>query len=165
MMYRRHNQAGFTLTEMAIVLGVVGILVAGLWNLISGANQQARDEAAASQQGQLITAVKAFLFSADGQNYMTTNNDPNCSATGGNCNPNVNFSLPLPSSAAGCVGDANLTAIMPGTNPSPGFSERTTWCNMLPPGFNATTVNSYGQQYSIRVLRDGTQQGQAPNSY
>ena len=114
MIYRRNRAAGFTLTEMAIVLGVVGVLVAGLWNLISGASQQARDESAASQQSQLIAAVKGFLFSSDGQQFMTFN-----AGCGGNCGANANFKLPLPGNAAGtasCLTDGALTAAMTRTD-------------------------------------------------
>src|ERR1700735_5434659 len=99
MIYRsRKSDAGFTLTEMAIVLGVVGVLVAGLWNLISGASQQARDESAASQQGQLIAAVKQFLFSSAGQQFMA--NNAGCGGPCGTTAANTNMTLPLPSSCS-----------------------------------------------------------------
>lgn len=140
--------SGFTLTEMAIVLAVVGVLAAGLWNLLAGANTQVRDQAAASQQEQLVNAVKTFLVSADGQNFMKTNG-----TCGGNCAPGANFPLSLPAACpSGAFGNMTL-------------AEAGTWCNDLPPGFNSNTTNSYGQKYLIQILRDGTAAGQPPNSY
>ena len=156
------HDAGFTLTEMAIVLSVVGVLVGGLWNIIAGANQQSRDSAAASEQGQLIAAVKEFLLSPDGQNFMTFKADnTNCPAT--NCSTTP-FPLPLPSSAAhaggtgaACSGDANLSVMS--------AKSAATWCATMPPGIYGGTVNSYGQTYSIQILRDSTAAGSPPNSY
>jgi prepilin-type N-terminal cleavage/methylation domain-containing protein len=166
----RHSIRGFTLTEMAIVLAVVGVLIAGLWNIISGANQQSRDTSAATQQTQLINAIKEFLQSQPGQQYMTSNLA--CGATP--CAASVFFPLPLPSAAnpagsAGCVGDGALLADMPaGGVGTTGYSERSTWCGFLPPGFSGGvggTVNSYGQTYLIQVLRDTTPAGSPPSSY
>jgi prepilin-type N-terminal cleavage/methylation domain-containing protein len=157
---------GFTLVELAIVMGVAGVLFAGLYRLISGGNQQLRDQSSANLQLQLITAVKSFLASPDGQTYMTTN-----TACGGNCAVGANFLLPLPSSgnaagSAGCSGDGQLTAIM---NVA---SQRTTWCSLLPPGFSSATSNSYGQVFypvgglgGIRVLPNIVTPGVTPTTY
>ena len=41
---------GFTLIELAIVLGVVGVMAAGLWRLMSTSGQQTKDQATAQQQ-------------------------------------------------------------------------------------------------------------------
>jgi len=141
-----HRRAlGFTLTEMAIVLAVVGVLAAGIWNLMTGANTQVRDEAAANQQEQLIAAVKAFLADSSGQQYMAKNIIP--AANGGcasaPCAPSTSYAIPLPVPGAGCTfapTDPNLA----------GF------CNFLPPGFTSATTNSYLQLYNIRFLRDAT---------
>ncbi|MGE3622681.1 MAG: tail fiber domain-containing protein [Bdellovibrionales bacterium] len=141
--YRRIQ--GFTLIEMAVVMAVVGVLIAGLWNLISGANQQSRDNSAATQQSQLISSVKQYLISPQGQDYMNSNTV----SCGGACAANANFALPLPSSAA-CSNFAD-----------------TNWrefCKYLPAGFIDSTVNSYGQTYSIRILRDALA-GQPPSTY
>jgi len=153
----RRLTSGFTLTELAIVLAVVGVLVAGLYNLISGANQQSRDSAAANEQKQLISAVKAYLASSEGTNTFLATIGQNSFQT-----------LPLPSTladaagtGAACTGDANMKgppgqAIPPG---APGF------CNFLPPGFWSGTTNSYGQSYNIRVLKDNTAAGSPPTTY
>ena len=68
-----HHRRGFTLIELVIVLAVASLMFAGLWRLIAGANQQVRDQAAATQMTQLIAATKAYLASADGQAWMTSN--------------------------------------------------------------------------------------------
>src|SRR5262249_53481744 len=140
-MLRRIHTRGFTLTELAIVLGVVGVLAAGLYNLLSGANEQVRDQSAASQQQQLTDAVKAFLASGNGQSYMANNVVPvGNGGCGGPCGVGASLALPLPTTAA--CGDYPLD---------------TNWgqfCTFLPPGFLSGTTNSYGQTYSIRILRD-----------
>lgn len=146
----KKKTSGFTLIELAIVLAVAGLLFAGLWRLISGGNQQLRDQAAATEQQQLISAVKGFLTSQAGSNYMTNNSVSG--GCGGNCAPNATFSLPLPTTAC------------PGTG---GYSDVNlqTFCNFLPAGFSSATTNSYGQIYSIRILRDSTPAGSAPTTY
>jgi prepilin-type N-terminal cleavage/methylation domain-containing protein len=158
MLQSTHRRvSGFTLTEMAIVLAVVGVLAAGLWNLLAGANTQVRDQAAASQQEQLVNAVKTFLVSSGGQQFMTNNG--NC---GGNCGgttvaTDLPFNLPLPTAGCGGLG------VMSGGVPA--GIESSTWCNDLPPGFTSATTNSYGQKYLIQILRDTTPTTQPPNSY
>jgi len=154
--YKRRGTFGFTLTELAIVLAVVGVLAAGLWNLMSGANTQLRDQAAATQQAQLISAVKTFLSSTDGQKFMTTN----AGGCGGACAPNATFQLPLPTSCAPAAtfggafaGDPNLTDV------SSGF------CTTLPSGFTTATSNSYGQFFWIRILRDSTAANNPPATF
>jgi len=151
--YTHRSVSGFTLTELAIVLAVVGVLVAGLWNLLSGANTQVRDNAAASQHAQLISSVKAFLASSDGQSYMTNNNIP--AGSGGcnnaNCPQGSNFALPL-SASGNCTEFVDV--------------HWQTFCSFLPPGFLSTANNAYGQTYAIRILRDAsTLAGQAPVTY
>lgn len=163
---------GFTLIELAIVLGVAGLLFAGLWRLLSGGNQQLRDQAAASSQIQMISAVKSFLASPDGGGFMTANKS--CPQTGGNCNLGSNFYLPFPSSnnpagSGGCSTDGNITTVFSSV------SQAQTWCGMLPPGTSASTTNSYGQTFDtvsdlnglhgVRILRDSTPVGKPPASY
>lgn len=153
----RHNAFGFTLTEMAIVLAVVGVLAAGLWNIMSGANTQVRDESTASQQQQLISAVKSFLAGSAGANFMT--NNAGCGGTCGITPATTKFSLPLPTNCAppafGGIygGDLNLA------DPNAGF------CAYLPPGFLSNTTNPYGQNYFIQILRDSVLVAQPPATY
>lgn len=128
---------GFTLIELAIVLGVAGLLFAGLYRLLSGGNQALRDQATASAQTQLINAVKGYLASTEGKTYMGNNN--------ASTNP---FDLNLPATA-------NCTASI---NPLyPGF------CNYLPAGFSQNTTNPYGQNYNIKIVGDGL--GGVPSTY
>jgi len=144
---------GFTLIELAIVLGVVGVMAAGLWRLMSTSGQQTKDQATAQQQQALITAVQGYLADTNtngGQNWMKLDLGVNGTAN-----------LPLPAtntSVATC--QASLAALPAG---DPGrFAD---FCNFLPPGFTSTTSNPYGQTYLIQVLRDASAAGTAPNTY
>ena len=60
-MLLRRRTSGFTLIELAIVLGVVGILGAGMWRMMSAGGQQTKDIATATQHAALISAVKGYL--------------------------------------------------------------------------------------------------------
>ena len=110
-----------------------------------------RDQSASSQQQQLISSVKGYLASTEGQTFLTA-------MAGG-----ANAVLPMPSTAAnaagtaGCSGDANMTGAAP--KPVPGF------CNFLTAGTWTGTPNSYGQTFGIRVLKDGAAATVPPNSY
>ena len=61
--HKKYRISGFTLIELAIVLGVTGILFGGLWRLLSTSNAQMRDQATANQHAQLISAVSGYLQS------------------------------------------------------------------------------------------------------
>jgi prepilin-type N-terminal cleavage/methylation domain-containing protein len=146
---------GFTLIELAIVLGVVGVLSAGLWRLMSAGNQQSKDQVTAQQQLSLINAVKGFLADttstvpAGGQQWLT--------ALGASATAN----LPLPTangSVAAC--QANYTALYGAAG-----SNYADLCNFLPTGFTTTTTNSYGHTYMVQVLKDASPAGTAPKSY
>lgn len=141
---------GFTLIELAIVLAVASLLFAGLWRLMASGNTQLRDQAAADQHSQLITAVSAFLATTQGQNWMK------------DFTANTAFSLPMPTSNAsvddckGTIANVNVKTL----------------CEYLPIGFtgraaaeDVRTTNSYGQSYEVQVLKDGQAAGQPPKSY
>ena len=171
----RNTRLGFTLVELAIVLAVAGLLFGGLWRLLSGGNQQLRDQGAASSQIVLINSVKAFLSSAAGQSFLVQNEDPHCTVPGpisgapaliGSqkyCGPNTHFNLFLPvpgtatsAGAAGC----------PAAYPTDGAGNTASGiCGYLPGGFNSLTSNSYNQTYVVQVMRDGTAAGSVPSTY
>src|SRR5580658_6841710 len=94
------RKTGFTLVELAIVLAVAGLMFVGIWRLLASGNQQVRDQSAATLQQQLISAVKAYLASSEGQTYMT------------NQGKNANYALPLPS-AANPAGSTNCGTDLP----------------------------------------------------
>ncbi|MDD3370415.1 MAG: tail fiber domain-containing protein [Alphaproteobacteria bacterium] len=135
------NTSGFTLIELAIVLGVAGVLIGGLWRLMSAGNQQTRDQTAAAQQKQLISAVNAYLQS-------TTTSAGNTEGAGQTWLSGFTGTkaIVLPTSTSPS-GHANcMTAIS--TSGNQGL------CEFLPPGFNSSTVNAYGHSYTIRVKKD-----------
>src|SRR6185312_16087574 len=95
-------------------------------------------------------AAKAYLASpgsgnGSGQAYLQ------------NLAANASASLPIPPQRAP-AGSANCKTDPSMTN-DPGF------CDFLPTGFSTASVNSYGQNFSIRVLKDGTAAGTPPSSY
>lgn len=142
-MLANHSRRGFTLIELAIVLAVAGLLFVGLWRLMAGGNQQLRDQGSASQQSQLINAIKGYLNSSEGQTFMGTNN-----ATANAVN------LPLPTSN---TSNANCKTVGDVTNPG--------LCDFLPAGFTTNTSNSYGQTYAVRVAGDGKGASTPPTTY
>lgn len=154
----RRKTAGFTLIELAIVLGIAGVLFGGVWRLLASGNQQMRDQAVANQHSQLIAAVSAFLQGTNGQAFLK-------SIDGTLASPNNTAVLLLPSSAANAAGSTGCPLAMGLGSTSPAGSDHSDFCSFLPPGTWAGTTNAYGQTYSIRVLKDGTGSGTAPNSY
>lgn len=139
------KQRGFSLVELAIVVGVTGLLFGGLWRLMSSGNSQLREQTAADQMNQLVSATRSFLAGQQGQALV------NSIAV---ANGTVQLQLPAAAvSAAGTGGcGAALTALQ-------GGQAIDTFCNFLPTGFwvgAGGTANSYGQSYQIFVRRDNT---------
>lgn len=154
--HQRKHRSGFTLVELAIVLGVVGVLFGGLWKLISAGNQQMRDQATANQHAQLIGSITTYLQGPEGLSYMAK-----IVADG-------NVQLALPSSATnaagqgGCENDANMISFVQG---GVTFPTHKGLCGTLPPGFWAGTLNPYGQGYLIRIRKDSTPFDTAPKTF
>ena len=134
---------GFTLIEMAIVLGVAGLLFTGLWRLLATGNAQMRDQATASQQAQLAASINTYLQSSEGQSFM------------GALAPNTSGPLTLPPLATP-AGNAGCAAAL---------GSHGGLCAMLPPGTNVTTANPYGQTYSVQILKDNSATNVAPQTY
>lgn len=127
---------GFTLVELAIVVGITGLLFSGLWRLMSSGNSQLREQAAADQLNQIANATRSFLSSAQGQAMLRA---PDATAAP------VVFALTLPTLAAP-AGTAGCAAGLLDPAPSLGIGA---YCAFLPAGFNVTSVNSYNQTYTI----------------
>jgi prepilin-type N-terminal cleavage/methylation domain-containing protein len=133
---RTAGRRGFTLIELAIVLGVASLLFAGLWRLMSSGNTQLRDQAAADQQKQLIAAMQGYLASADGQGILTP------------LALNATTVISLPTNFSTCAG-ANTVSM----------------CSYLPSGFTTGSLNSYGQSFNIEVRKDGGGANQTATAY
>ncbi len=153
---KRPSRRGFTLVELAIVLAVAAVLFAGLWRLMASGNTQLRDQSAADQHRQLISAVSSFLTTSEGQAILKALRG-NISGRG-----NRTLLLPLPTSNADYADcqDHAPNVVVAGTS----YPTRTI-CDSLPLGFENDTTNSYGQTYRVVLRKDATVTGTAPKNY
>ena len=136
---------GFSLVELAIVVGVTGLLFGGLWRLMSTGNSQLREQTAADQMNQVVTATRNFLAAPEGLTLLQA------LANGGT----GTLALPLAATPAGNAGCAAAMAAGTGT-----------YCNFLPAGFSAASTNSYGQTYQVMYRRnDGGTAGNPAQNY
>ncbi len=144
------RRSGFTLVEMAIVLGVAGILFGGLWRLLSASSQQLRDQSVANIHSQILSSVSAYLQSP--------------TPSGGGGGGGADFLTVLPTAGATGIG----TELHLPTNGSCGgmAAAETGFCDFLPSGVFRTTTNAYGQTFRIVVRReDGSSSGTIPKAY
>ncbi len=154
---RRKKSLGFTLVELAIVLAVTGVLFLGLYRLLSGGNAQVKDSSVASQQIQLINAVRTFLATSDGATWMGTA----AGADGSNDVASQPISLPLPPLANAPNGTDNLQC-----KNFYGNANEKSFCDSLPAGFVDSTLNAYGQSFKIQVLTGAiTHPAKTPSTY
>ncbi len=59
-MHRWHSRRGFTLVELLVVIGVIGVLMAVLFPVFSKAKASARETKCRSNMWQLVTALKSY---------------------------------------------------------------------------------------------------------
>lgn len=127
----RRNGRGFTLVELAIVLAVASLLFAGLWRLMAGGNTQLRDQAAADQQKQVLSAVKSLLATQKGQDKFDTHTQDEA------------FDLPIL--------DLDLAAFLPaGFQNSNSYGQA--YSIRLKGHWDAYVLNSNPTSYSFMVL-------------
>jgi prepilin-type N-terminal cleavage/methylation domain-containing protein len=147
----RSHQSGFTLVELAIVVGIAGLLFGGLWRLLASGGAQLREQAAADQINLLISATRNFLASQEGQNLLT-----GLAANGVQ-------ELTLPASAADAAGQATCAGIL-----NAALANTGTYCDFLPAGFfigAGGTQNSFGQSYRVFIRKDNQVAGAAAQTY
>jgi prepilin-type N-terminal cleavage/methylation domain-containing protein len=157
--YSGKRSLGFTLIELAIVLGVVGIMSAGLWRLMASGSQQTKDQLTAQQHLALINSVTAYLADAGGGQGLMTEMASNGVYT---------FKLPTSNIS---VADCQAHIIQPFTTNVATLNLISVntyvqdFCNYIPTGMTANTTNPYGQTYQIQILKDSSNAGTAPSSY
>ncbi|MGE3624620.1 MAG: type 4 pilus major pilin [Bdellovibrionales bacterium] len=71
----RRSEVGFTLTEMAIVLGIVGLIIGAIWAAASGVFSSNKVRAAQTQMAFILEAFRG-LYSTKG---VDANDDITCS--------------------------------------------------------------------------------------
>lgn len=140
------KRQGFTLVELAIVLGVSSLLLTGLWRLMSSGSTRTRDQVVSEQHRKVVSAVQSYLETAEGQTKLAA-----LAANGGT------DTLPIPAadwtSIANCKADASMASHQ-------GF------CDYLPQGFSAVSTNPYYQTFVARIRReDDTLVGTVPRTY
>ncbi len=148
------SRRGFTLVELAIVLAVAALLFAGLWRLASTGSTTMRDQAAADQARELTNAVQGYLASPDGRTVITVLHGAGSGTV---------RTLPLPAVGQNTNNNACRASLLTisATLPAPLTShvELLSFCNFLSTGFDAGTMNAYGQTYSIAIRDEGNGNG------
>lgn len=67
----RQHQAGFNLIEAAIVLGIVGLIVGGIWAAASSAYENMRQQTASKQLLALVQGIRGYYAQAGTDTFDT----------------------------------------------------------------------------------------------
>ena len=99
----RRDRRAFTLTELSIVLGVIGLVLGGIWVAAGQAYQAQKATKAANQVQQIFTGYKT-IYAAKGIDDPTDNDDVTCLGMNAKAFPSDMYPAVIP-----CVTGTNTT--------------------------------------------------------
>jgi len=157
MILRHKRVRGFTLTELAIVIGVIGILTAAIWTFIGPAYENTRHQQLAEQLSTVVNHVRALYAGQAGISGAAATLTPQLVTQGAIPTNTVR------SGAGGCTNNNNICVDGPwgpggGTNSATAIASGSLgvcdWTAGVPAGANcATQPNSLTSQFFAVELR------------